>query len=522
MGENQPAEFLRLFDDRLRSFLFVSDLIKHSFAMKNLKIYSILFLFIFILSACSPSSLPTMIYPTPVDEGVVEVLAEITPFPTRRAYEPGELVEYVAQTGDTLPALAARFNTTESEIRQANPIIPDDATTMPPGMPMQIPIYYRPLWGTPFQIIPDAVFVNGPDAAGFEASAFIAQSEGWIHSYTAWAFSGTRTADEIVDYVGLNYSISPKVQLALLEYLAGAFSQPELDPVVERNILGLDTNYWTGVYLQLSHASNLLNDSYYRWRNGELLEFELADGSLVRPDPWQNAASVALQHFFSQIMGVADYHRAIGPDGFSLMYQNLFGDPWDAEPHIPGSLSQPELLLPFTPDKVWAFTGGPHTGWGSLAPWSALDFAPPSTAAGCIPSSVPTTAVADGLVVRDGAGLLILDLDGDGDERTGWVVLYLHIANDGRVPPGTYVSAGDPLGFPSCEGGRSTGTHIHIARKYNGEWVEADGVVPFVLSGWRPLRGEAPYQGWLVKDQITVLASENPDGRSMIPIDLDE
>ena len=135
---------------------------------------------------------------------------------------------------------------------------------------------------------------------------------------------------------------------------------------------------------------------------------------------------------------------------------------------------------------------------------------------------MPTTAVADGLVVRDGTGLLILDLDGDGDERTGWVVLYLHIANDGRVPLGTYVSAGDPLGFPSCEGGRSTGTHIHIARKYNGEWVEADGVVPFVLSGWRPLRGEAPYKGWLVKGPITVLASENPDGRSMIPIDLDQ
>jgi murein DD-endopeptidase MepM/ murein hydrolase activator NlpD len=134
---------------------------------------------------------------------------------------------------------------------------------------------------------------------------------------------------------------------------------------------------------------------------------------------------------------------------------------------------------------------------------------------------VPTTAVADGLVVRDGNGLLLLDLDRDGDERTGWVVLYLHIAKEGRVPVGTQVRAGDPLGFPSCEGGRATGTHIHVARKYNGEWIEADGPVPFELSGWRPIRGDQPYRGWLVKGEMMVLASENPDGRSLIPIDPD-
>ena len=489
--------------------------------MKIQKAIYIIVMIVLALSACSPSTPRTMILPTPVEEIEAELAVEITPFPTRPAYEPGELVDYVAQTGDTLKGLAARFNTTEEEIRRANPIIPEDATTMPPGMPMEIPIYYRPLWGTPHQIIPDAVFVNGPDAAGFDTSVFIAESEGWVGSYNAWAFSGTRTAGEIVDYVGFNYSVSPKVLLALMEYMGGAFSQPYLSPLQERNVIGLESNYWTGVYLQLSYAANLLNDSFYRWRNGELVEFELPDGTLVRPDPSQNAASVSLQHLFSRIMTVNEYHQAIGPDGFGRTYATLFGDPWGVEAHIPGSLRQPTMQLPYETDKVWAFTGGPHTGWGSMAPWSALDFAPPSTVAGCFPSSVPTTAVADGVVVRDGTGMLVLDLDGDNDERTGWAVLYLHIAGEGRVPVGTTVSAGDPLGFPSCEGGRSTGTHIHIARKFNGEWVEADGPVPFVLSGWRPMRGERPYQGWLVKDDVLVLASDNPDGRSMIPVDGD-
>ena len=484
----------------------------------RLKRFYALIVITLLLAACSPTTQPTMILPTSVSEPEQAEKLEITPFPTRPAYEPGELVEYTAQTGDTLASLAIRFNTTVEEIREANSFIPEDATTMPPGMPMQMPIYYRPLWGTPYQILPDAAFVNGPNAVTFDTRAFIIQQQGWLRTYNAWAFSGTRTAAEIIDYVAINYSVSPKLLLALLDFQGGAFTDPYLDQADETNVLGLVSSYWTGVYLQLSYASNILNDGYYRWREGELTEFELADGSLVRPDPWQNAATVSLQYFFSQILSVAEYHHAIGPDGFARTYQDLFGDPWTIEPHIPGSLVQPEMRLPFAKDDVWAFTGGPHTGWGSMAPWSALDFAPPSENTGCFPASVKTTAVADGLVVRDGTGLLVLDLDGDGNEQTGWAVFYLHISDEDRVPVGTTVNAGDPLGYPSCEGGRSTGTHIHIARKFNGEWMVADGTVPFMLSGWTPVRGPVPYAGWLVKEDYRVVANTNPDSQSMVPL----
>jgi len=477
-----------------------------------------LLLIALLLAACSPSMQPTMILPTASNEELSGESLDITPYPTRPVYGPGELVDYVAQTGDTLPALAARFNTTVVEIRDANTFIPPDATTMPPGMPMQIPIYYRPLWGTPFQMLPDSAFVNGPHVSDFIAQQFIVQHQGWICQYSAWAFDGTRSAGEIIDYVATNYSVSPKILLALLDFHGQAFSDVYLDSEAERNILGLESDYWTGVYLQLSFASNILNDGYYRWREGDLLEFELEDGSLVRPDPWQNAATVALQYLFSQTLSVEDFYRAIGPDGFILTYQRLFGDPWSVDPHIPGSLAQPDLSLPYNNDEIWAYTGGPHTGWGSMAPWSALDFAPPSDITGCFETDIATTAVADGVVVRDGEGLLVLDLDGDGDEHTGWVMFYLHISNRNRVPVGTVVKAGDPLGHPSCEGGRSTGTHIHIARKYNGEWMVADGAVPFVLSGWRPERGDDPYEGWLVKGDVRILASDNPDNRSMIPL----
>jgi hypothetical protein len=68
------------------------------------------------------------------------------------------------------------------------------------------------------------------------------------------------------------------------------------------------------------------------------------------------------------------------------------------------------------------------------------------------------------------------------------------------------VSQGDLIGHPSCEGGASTGTHVHIARKYNGEWVLAGGPLPMVLSGWQARAGSKPYEGSLVKDGEVIKA----------------
>jgi hypothetical protein len=100
------------------------------------------------------------------------------------------------------------------------------------------------------------------------------------------------------------------------------------------------------------------------------------------------------------------------------------------------------------------------------------------------------------------------DLDGDGDERTGWTIFYMHMGADGRVAVGTRVKVGDPIGHPSCEGGMSSATHLHIARKYNGEWIPAAGPVPMVLDGWRVTGEATEYDGGLVKDDQVKVACE--------------
>jgi hypothetical protein len=76
------------------------------------------------------------------------------------------------------------------------------------------------------------------------------------------------------------------------------------------------------------------------------------------------------------------------------------------------------------------------------------------------------------------------------------------------------VEAGDLLGHPSCEGGESTGSHIHIARKYNGEWIPASGTIPFNLDGWIAHDGAAAYLGTLTRFTETVIASIEAEEKS--------
>ncbi len=468
----------------------------------------------FFMSACS-SPRPTYIIPE-AQQTETPVLPTSTPFPTRPVYPPGTLVDYIAQSGDTLPLLAVRFNTTIEEIRQANPEIPDSATTMPPGFPMKIPIYYRTLWGTSFQIIPDSAFVYGPDLIGFDLNAFLESTPGWFKDYRYYVQNANRNAAELLTLIAENYSINPRLLLALLEYRAQALTNPEPNPSLEINILMPERTY-TGVYRQLAHTADLLNDAYYRYRQGEIITIEHLNGEIENIDPWQNAGTVALQVYFASFLDGEDYKRAIGPDGLAKTYRELFGDPWAGNTTVlPGSLVQPEFILPFKQGQTWALTGGPHTAWGNLRPWAAIDFAPPMNVQGCTETQEFALAVADGVIARVGDGIVVLDLDGDGDERTGWVVFYLHIAEKDRIAVGTVVEQGDPIGHPSCEGGTSTGTHVHIARKYNGEWIPAVGMIPFSLEGWTPIEGSAAYQGKLVRGSEEVIASTRSASFSMI------
>jgi hypothetical protein len=55
-----------------------------------------------------------------------------------------------------------------------------------------------------------------------------------------------------------------------------------------------------------------------------------------------------------------------------------------------------------------------------------------------------------------------------------------------------------------------------MARKYNGEWISADGPLPFMLSGWMVHAGSAPYEGTMTNGSETIFSSVFGSGESQI------
>lgn len=449
--------------------------------------------------------------PLPASIGIVPTLVSAPTVPAEQGASatPSEPQEYVVQSGDTLSGIAAQFGVSLEALITANALIDPDVLAV--GQIIRLPEV--PVVRTPaFQILPDSRLVKAPGSSSFSTAAFIGQLNGYIRRATDTVDGVTLGSAQVVDRVASEFSVDARLLLALLEYNARWLSSPaEPDAMLLTYPIqggpSPDGFERGGLYRQLSWAANQLNRGYYRWKHNSLSVLELADGTRLRYDDSLNAATVGIQYFFGLSGNVLDWQRHVSPAGFIATYQSLFGDPFAsaADTPVPAGLQQPLLTLPFSQGETWFFTGGPHGGWGSGSAWSAVDFAPPDDrpdgSATCYVSEFAVTAVADGLIVRSGDGALVLDLDNDGDESTGWSILYLHLATEGRAAAGTFVRAGDAIGYPSCEGGFSTGTHLHIARRYNGEWIPADGTTmpAFVMSGWS-VSGliDQEYQGFLI------------------------
>jgi hypothetical protein len=372
-------------------------------------------------------------------------------------------------------------------------------------------------------IIPNSEVIFSASAAGFDTTAYLDQAGGFLGTYrqylmiTAWT-----DAPAVIDMVALENSINPRLLVALLEYQCGCvLEMTDTDPDDFTSALGAKQALRQDLYGQLIWAIHELSEGYYGWKDGTLTEISFSDGKIVRPTDDLNAGSFALMYLFSLLYEGESWEQAIHPeDGFPALYEQMFGNPWERailiEPLIPADTAQPELTLPIEPGIKWAFTGGPHKSYESNGPAAALDFAPPSDAKGCLPSPEWVTAMAGGLIVRSEMGIVVQDLDGDGNEHTGWNLVYIHIGTDDRVPLGTFLNTGEAVGHPSCEGGRATGTHVHIIRKLNGEWIPADGPLPFVMDGWTAHAGDEIYLGTLTRGDEVIISSIFSAGTSHI------
>jgi hypothetical protein len=428
---------------------------------------------------------------------------------------------YLSQPGDTFQSVSARFGGYPLDLSCLVPnpdfcpiatageepaIGFDPGRLLPIGTVLLVPAALD-VFGPADRLVPDSEIVFTAAASDFDLAGYVESSGGFLAEHEQYLMiNAWNSAADVIGLVAEENSANPRLLLALLEYQCGCVLGPADSP---EPYLGADFIPRPDLYGQLVWAVHELSIGYYDWRLGRLNEVTLTDGAVVRLNPRLNAGTAALYRFYAALYDTAGFRQALDPEtGFPATFTAMFGDPWSRElVTIPDGSVQPYMELPFEDGQLWSYTGGPHAAFERNGPLAALDFAPASAEPGCQPTTAWVVAAADGLVVRSEFGLLIQDLDGDGDENTGWVIMYLHVGDAGRVAVGTYLNAGDRLGQPSCEGGRANGTHLHIARKLNGEWIPAGaGPFPFELGGWIAADGSATYEGTLSRDGIVLIA----------------
>ncbi|MGB8981950.1 MAG: LysM peptidoglycan-binding domain-containing protein, partial [Anaerolineales bacterium] len=422
--------------------------------------------------------------------------------PTQRQF----IDQYTVEAGDTLGTIARGYGITLEALMQANGL--NEASILYVGQVVNIPpIEADPNPGSSFKIIPDSELVFGPASVQFDLQSFLQSHGGYLAGYSQDVNGEYLTGTQIITRISQSYSVNPRLLLALLEYRSGWVTDP-----APQNVdypLGFYDDYYAGLYRQVAWAADNLNRGYYYWRVNAISTLSLSDGTYVPMDATINAGTAGVQYFLALFNSRPFWDYDVSELGFFQTYNQLFGYPFHYEVALlPDNLAQPPMQLPIEPGVTWSFTGGPHGGWDTGSAWGALDFAPPGEAAGCVTSDAWVVAAADGLIVRAENGAVIQDLDNDGYEQTGWTILYMHIETRDRVQPNTYVYAGEIIGHPSCEGGVSNGTHLHLARRYNGEWIPADGNLPFNMDGWVSSGNGIEYDGYLTRGSTVVEAWE--------------
>ncbi len=421
--------------------------------------------------------------------------------------------QYYVQAGDTLGIISAKFGIPARMIINANQLLNPDWLSI--GQLLTIPAPVPGSEGSSFKIIPDSELVYGPYAQSFDINTFVSRFDSYLGNYTEQVDGQMLTGPQVVMLVAQEYSVNPRLLLAILEYQGGWVTKAYPRGIYLDYPMGFQDETHKGLFFQLSWAADQLNRGFYLWKVNGIADWILYSGESIPVDPTLNAGTIGVQQFFAQLYDRWGWDFAVSPSGLYATYSNFFGYPFDYayDPLLPDGLEQPAMQLPFEQGVNWAFTGGPHGGWGSGSAWAALDFAPGSDSLGCVESNLWVVAVADGFIISADTGRVIQDLDGDGNEGTGWTVLYMHIEGRDRVAAGTYLYAGDRIGHPSCTGGYSTGTHFHLARRYNGEWIPADqgstgASLPFNLDGWISNGDGIEYDGYLTRDGESVEAWE--------------
>jgi hypothetical protein len=131
----------------------------------------------------------------------------------------------------------------------------------------------------------------------------VAAQGGYLSQYSEEINTETLSGSAIIELVSGNYSVNPRLLLALLEHRSHWVTQAEPGPAHPDYPLGFIHPNRVGLYRQLAWAANELNRGYYLWRANAVGTWVLNDGTVIPIDPTINAGTAAVHRFFRLTIG---------------------------------------------------------------------------------------------------------------------------------------------------------------------------------------------------------------------------
>ena len=214
--------------------------------------------------------------------------------PIRSSYE-----TYYVQYGDSLGTIAQNYGIPWETIAAENGI--SDPNLIAVGQALQIPPPEPTNPAPDYKLIPDSELVNGPYNAKVDIIAYIESHGGYLTEYVEEINEVPTTGPEIIQLVATNYSVNPRLLLAILEYQSGWLTRSETEITEFEYPMQRIDDWRKGLYYQTAWAANTLNAGYYRWRVNALAGYPTMDNQMIPASPRINAGTAALHYMFAQV-----------------------------------------------------------------------------------------------------------------------------------------------------------------------------------------------------------------------------
>ena len=235
--------------------------------------------------------------------------------------------EYDVQPGDTLGAIARSFGVSVGSLLDANGLAEGDVLAL--GATLTIPPPELGNQGPSFKVIPDSELVYRARGCQFDVGLFVASQGGYLAGYTEEIDTRVLSGSEILSLVSTNYSVNPRLLLAILEHQSRWVTEAAPTRTNPDFALGFVHPNRVGLYRQLAWAANELNRGFYLWRAGGVGTWVLNDGTVVPIDPTINAGTAGIQNFFSILDDRVTWEQDTTTFGLFQTYFFMFGSPFD-------------------------------------------------------------------------------------------------------------------------------------------------------------------------------------------------